>query len=296
MNPKSIADEIIVAFAEDRRPIRVVDLAVQILREKSRTIQVADAQEIAERGLPRLISRLKAHVSKCADEGRHCRFEFTLEDSFEYIQGSRCIRPTDSDHLASAKHMRNHFSEYQKLLSDLNPWQFEATCVGVLELFGCKNPIITPRSNDQGIDFFGELSMTGRLDVKFHLPGPDRRLKAWIVGQAKHYRGAVSTLNLRELVGSVKLAQYGSFADERGLGSKLSIRLCDPVYYLFMTSGVLTRDTERLAESSGVIALDGDSLADILASAQVGVRNGSFTRTAAMDWVQSHLCQSGNAG
>ena len=291
MNAKAIADSIIGSFAEDRRPIRVFDVAVEILQEiGAGKATLDDSQELAERIVDRVKNRLRAHANKCAEEGRYCRYEFTLTGSLDYIQGSRRVRPTDSARLAEAKRLRKSLSEYRKFLTDLNFWEFEAACAGVLELLGCSTLTITRRANDQGIDFFGRLNLTGRLDVEFHIPGPDRRFTAWVVGQAKHYSGRVSTMNLRELVGSVKLAQFGSFADGgRALGTDLKIRICDPIYYLFMTSGILTRDAEILAEASGVIALDGDSMADILAGAKVGVRSERFDASAAMEWLQYYL-------
>ncbi|WP_162625339.1 restriction endonuclease [Mycolicibacterium llatzerense] len=283
-----VAQQIVTTFTEDQPPVRLVDVIVDIcvsLDQHGRNIDYH--QEWAERNTERVSDRLREHLSRCAGEGQPCRFEFTSPDTFEYVNGSVHVRPGDSQELANAKLARSRLAEYRSFLRDLDNRQFEAVCVGFLEILGCSDPTLTRRSGDQGVDFYGKLELTGRLATRFHLPGPDRRFAAWLVGQAKHYAGTVSTFNLRELVGSVVLAQSGTFADDGRALSGLTIRLCDPIFYLFLTTGTLTQDSRRLADASGIIALDGEAIAATLADTNIGISGSSFSLPDALAWVDS---------
>lgn len=283
-----VAQQIVDFFAEDQPPVRLIDAIVDIcvsLDERGRSIDFH--QEWAEKNAQGVSERLREHLNRCAGEGQPCRFEFTSPDTFEYINGSAHVLPGDSEALAGAKIARSRLSQYRAFLRGLDNRQFEAVCVGFLDILGCADPTITRRSGDQGVDFYGQLKLEGRLATRFHLPGPDRRFAAWIVGQAKHYAGSVSTFNLRELVGSVVLARSGTFADDGRALSGLTIRLCDPIFYLFLTTGTLTQDSRKLTDASGIIALDGEAIAATLADANIGIKDGSFSLPDAFAWVDS---------
>jgi restriction endonuclease Mrr len=96
-------------------------------------------------------------------------------------------------------------------------------------------------------------------------------LSVWLVGQAKHYeKTAVSTRDIRELVGSVILAQSKTFAGKKDPLERLELRVCDPVVYFFITTGRFTRDSKELLNRSGVVAMDGVQLSVFLADNLAG--------------------------
>jgi hypothetical protein len=141
-------------------------------------------------------------------------------------------------------------------------------------------------SNDQGIDFFGQLSLGGRLDNASVLPSVDRKLKVWMVGQAKHYQKTqVATPDLRELVGSIQLAKAKAFADGGVALQGLDMKVCDPVFYLFFTTGTISRDGYVLLKESGMNYMNGSQVATFLADNGIGMIEGRFDDVSARAWI-----------
>lgn len=147
---------------------------------------------------------------------------------------------------------------------------------------------LSPRSGDQGIDFYGRLNFEGRLKQIYMLPSIDRRLRVWLIGQAKHYKSAkVSTPDVRELVGSIELARSRIHAGSRGL-TGLEIAPCDPIFYLFFTTGEISRDGWQLLERSGAIGLDGRMVASFLADSGMGLVDGEFDSISLNSWLNGY--------
>ena len=120
-------------------------------------------------------------------------------------------------------------------------------CSGLLKVIGVDKPITTKYSADEGIDFYGKLKLEKFVFSEHHFPGVQQQLDCWLIGQAKHYLNLdVSTVEIRELVGSVELAKARAFGS---IGEKyldLQVRVCDPVFYLFFTTGRLTSASWQL--------------------------------------------------
>jgi len=120
------------------------------------------------------------------------------------------------------------------------------------------------------------------------LPGFYTTLSVWLVGQAKHYKETkVATPDIRELVGSVELARARAFAKPASLPN-LEMRLCDPVFYLFFTTGKISRDGWALMKASGVVGMDGAMIAAFLADHDVGCSGGTFAASLFEAWVVSY--------
>lgn len=288
--PSRAAELVIAEFDETRPPIEARDLLVELTLTDPGYSNAArsEVEALAERWVGNFLERLQRELSDSNTRGQHCRFAFN-ESSESMLQGSCFVTPTDSDGVRAAKLSRARIPGYRRLLRELSPREFEGVCRGVLELLGCDQPVLTPRSSDQGIDFYGRLRLQGRLGRKFELPSLDLRFSTWLVGQAKHYGGKASTPDLRELVGSVELARSGVSSDDGRALEGLTLRLCDPVFYLFLTTGTLTRDATIVTERSGVIALDGDAVAALLADCEVGTVDGTLDDGELRGWVLSQL-------
>ena len=80
-----------------------------------------------------------------------------------------------------------------------------------------------------------------------------------------------------------------AFADDGSALPSLNMRVCDPVFYLFMTTGRLSSQIQRLVEASGIIALDGDSIAALLADSEIGIIDGTFDSDSMNHWIDGHL-------
>lgn len=144
---------------------------------------------------------------------------------------------------------------------------------------------VSRRSADQGVDFFGRVPFGEIMKPSAIGSGAERQLKLWLVGQAKNYSASqVSTKDIRELVGSVNLARSKTYAGSIDPLSKLEMRTCDPVFFLFFTTGKLSKDAWSLLSKSGVVAMDGAQLAVFLADHGVGVVNGRFDEVEFRNW------------
>jgi hypothetical protein len=133
-------------------------------------------------------------------------------------------------------------------------------------------PFVTQASGDQGVDFFGKVNF-GRFVRGTSELGPiTPDLSIWIVGQAKRVKTTkITTAVIRELVGSVELAKSKISADGGRALTDLTVRVCEPIFYFVVTSGVFTAGSQTLMEEAGVIGFDGDRLAAFLADNGVGL-------------------------
>lgn len=248
------------------------------------------AAEFADRHADAVLVELQTALALAEEDVSFTRFAFNTADE-SHVQGSSFVQPNEENTpVAEAKRKRLDFSSYADFLRKLTWREFEGCCKGILGLLGCADPTLTAGSNDQGVDFFGQLTLEGRLDNFSELPGIDRRLGVWMVGQAKHYTETrVSTPDLRELVGSVELARAGAFADG-GIALKgFHPRVCDPVFYLFFTTGTISSDGRILLKESGVVSMDGSQIAVFLSDNGIGLVDGAFDRATALAWVTSNV-------
>lgn len=248
-----------------------------------------EAAEMVAPWIGRVDSGLRVHLFEFERDGRVVRFAFNTVSPY-LIQGAAYAEKSDSDSVKVMKAGRAQSAKVGEFLRSLTPVEFEALCRGVLEIFGCSDPSLTASSKDQGIDFYGQLSLAGKLQNASALPSVDQRFRVWIVGQAKHYVATkVATPDLRELAGSVELAKTRTFADfGRGL-EKLQIAALDPVFYLFITTGQISSDAWTLLRRSGMLALDGSMLEQFLAENHVGYDGAEFSHVGIRDWLERQL-------
>lgn len=250
-----------------------------------------EAVELGEKWEIAFLKRLRDEVNRCRDEGHP--FFVTVNSSSPYlIQGAAFIEPHDPPNIQESKRRRANSGAYLMTLRALSPRDFEALCVGVLAQLGVADYKLTKASADEGIDFFGRLRLADFLDADPAFPGIEQQLSVWMVGQAKHYQEtSVSTPDVRELVGSVELAKAKVFGAAASVNhySTLSIRPCDPIFYLFLTTGVLTRNTQLLLKGSGVIGMHGEMIAQFLSSHDIGTSAGMFDPPAFSLWLSKFV-------
>jgi hypothetical protein len=284
-----VVTHIVTAFDLSAKPERIVAVVAVMAREVLR-LDEEPAAEWAAGEVAAIESELQAALAVIRANGGHPRFEFN-QSSPDHLQGSSFVAPAErGTPVEGAKLRRLDRDQYAAFLANLTWREFEASCRGILRLLGSTAPVLTKESGDQGIDFYGEVSLEGRLENASELPGIDSRLSVWMVGQAKHYpRGKVSTPELRELVGSVQLARSGASADGGVALAGFRPRVCDPIVYLFFTTGQISRDGRRLLDESGVVGMDGEQLAIFLSDNKVGAPTGTFDASAAGAWIAECL-------
>ena len=202
------------------------------------------------------------------------------------IQGVAFVEPSDLADLRESNERRASFDKYIPILRALDPDDFEALCAGILSLLGVDDPKITRRSADEGIDFYGCLDIGKMLLAGDKLPSVEKQLSVWLIGQAKRYdKATASTFHVRELVGSIELAKGRAFSGVGENYDNLRIRVCDPVFYLFFSTGHITAPTWKLVTKSGVIAMDAHMLAWFLAGHEIGYRHGQLDKDEFRSWV-----------
>lgn len=158
---------------------------------------------------------------------------------------------------------------------------------------GASFATITPHSNDQGIDFYGRLSLGQFQDT----PTPFLKLAHDVVllfvGQAKHYPNrALGPDVVRELIGAVSLARTKTFSkDDTNFFPELDLKPFSPLVTLLLTTGTITTGATQLAESAGIIARSGLQISVFLADKGVGTvtveGETNFDKQRFFDWLDS---------
>lgn len=269
----------------DSPPRRASKWLTEICLTKGWAVNESEASEAAERWERRFIEYLRDDLDDLERRGRFSPYKFNSAAT-NALQGSAYPEPNDSDEIKQAKARRARFKQYEEGLRRLTPEHFEAMCAGLLDLLGVRKPVLTPYVADEGIDFFGQLHLEDSALQTSQFPGIQSRLSVWMVGQAKHYiDNRVSTPDVRELVGSVELAKGGAYSTEYDKYPNLGMRVCDPVFYLFFTTGRISSDSWQLLDNSGVIGMDGQMVAAFLADHDIGVESEEFDYERLLAWV-----------
>ena len=213
----------------DAAPMRAVDILVHIILAKNWHANANDAREEAEKWERRFLNQVATAIRQADSIGRILPFAFN-SSSDDTLQGCAFVEPNDQPDVVAAKATLLRRSFYIDAFKTLTPSSFESLCAGVLAQLGVAAPRKTPETRDEGIDFYGRLSLETMLRGSQVFPGPERQFSVWMVGQAKHFKAEdVSTLEIRELVGSMLLARTRTFSSRPERYSDLTIRTCDPV-------------------------------------------------------------------
>lgn len=267
------------------RPRPMGELLLEAVAEEC-NISPDDAAELAEGLADGVLEELVAIEAEAASSGIACTFTFSSLGT-HLIQGSAHSDPGLDARINGARRMRAASPYVQEYLNTLTPRQFEFLCRGVLHLLGCASPQVTSRSADQGLDFYGRLSVGDILSHAELMTSLHRDLTAWVAGQAKHTpNGRVDTHEVRHMVGSVAMARAGVLARGGETLQGFAPRFVEPVYVAIFTTGTFSRDARGLASRSGVITLDGVQLATFLCDHGVGLdADGEFAAERARAWL-----------
>lgn len=255
-------------------PVRLVEAIAVALQDLGLPeIQAAEKAERWEAPVRKLIEEEETKPNP----------KLAIVASAEHLVAGYChINPLDSPEVATAKLSRLNIAPLLQEIRRLSFKEFEQFGACVLKELGAKSPRVTRQSNDQGIDFYGVLS----LGQNSFLPPPFGQLahdvRLLFAGQAKHYAVThpVGPELIRELVGSVSLARYKAFTDintELFEGKDIELLPFNPLVVLFFTTGRFTSGALELAQKSGVIAKSGEELAVFLADKGIGMRNDKST-------------------
>ena len=244
-------------------------------------------EELAEKWRRPFKSRVRNAIEEARRNSHFHRYELNIAND-DYIQGSCYIEPNDDQSVRAAKARRANVFAYVDEFENLTHAEFETLSGRVLSLFKVEEGFVTKASADQGIDFFGRVPFGEVIKPTAISPGAEKQLKLWLVGQSKHFKQTqVSTKDIRELVGSVSLAKSKVYAGSKDPLSRLRMRTCDPVFFLFLTTGRISRDAMDLLNKSGVVAMNGEQLAMLLADHGVALVDNNFNAANFRAWLEA---------
>ena len=196
--------------------------------------------------------------------------------SNRFVLGSCCIETGDSTAVQAAKRARRYKPELLDAIRNLTFDEFERFGSRILHELGATMIRVTPQSNDQGIDFYGVLSIgeLGHVDPAICQLTHDIRLR--FAGQAKHYPTTpIGPDVVRELIGAIELARYKVYTSEPDLFEDFDLRPFRALLAMLFTTGRFTSGALELGEKAGIILRDGEQLAVFLADRAVGVRESA---------------------
>lgn len=294
------AEELLpTVLAIDSQPRPATEWLKVIILSEGWASSPIQAAELAARWEKPFLKRLRRAYGHLTESGRVCQFSFNTSSDY-VLQGAAFIEQgVDSAEVKEAKRRRARLKAYVEMITELTPTEFEWLCRGILREMGATCVCLTPATGDEGIDFYGRLPLQALLAAPPVFPSVWTQLEVWLVGQAKHYRmSQVATPEIRELVGSVTLARARTFSEgDADKYSGLSIKVCEPVYFLFFTTGLISADGWRLLQRSGVVGMDGMMVADFLAGRGIALDGSGCPGEAELiAWVRNHGPGRGSTG
>lgn len=285
--PVAISRILLDSYKLDGQPQRLHEAISDIIYDNKWAVSRSFASERAEQLLDNVISTLQNELNELNELGRPSRLAFN-SSSYLFIQGSCFVQPNDPSDLAEKKRRRSRSDDYYNALVELTWGDFELLCGKIIELLGVQAPIVTKRASDEGIDFYGKLNLDSIFYPNNLIPNVQKQLSVWLVGQAKRYTTtSVGTPDIRSLVGSITLGRSNVYSTKQHPYPDLNIRVGDPVFALFFTTGSISSRAWRLIQNSGVIGMDGEMLAAFLADHRIGIDSESFRRDIFIDWLKN---------
>ena len=191
----------------------------------------------------------------------------------EIVHGSSYVFADDEEEIRQAKLNRVSVADIWAHIRSLNFSLFERFGKSVLRELGCTTSRVTSHAGDQGIDFYGELSVGSLVGVNPALSKLMHETKVKVVGQAKHYPNAsIGPAVVRELVGALSLSRTQTFSKMNlDLLSEIQLRPFSPLVAMLFTTGGFTKGARYLADQAGLVVFSGWQLAVFLADRSIGL-------------------------
>jgi hypothetical protein len=140
-------------IALDAGPVEATLLITRICLAEGWYDDLATAQEKAELWAEGYLEYLRRELNAATQWSRPVRF--AINSSSEYlVQGACFVEPNDPQDIQAAKRNRLYYLHHLEWLRGLSPEAFECVCRGVITMIGVTDARLTPRSGDQGIDFY----------------------------------------------------------------------------------------------------------------------------------------------
>jgi restriction endonuclease Mrr len=208
------------------------------------------------------------------------------------VVGSCWVDPVDTQAIAAAKQARVHVQEILAALRALTVDQFECFGSRILRELGAEQVEVTRRSGDNGVDFYGFLSLGGIMQHPPAICQLAHNIQLLFAGQAKHYpNNTIGPATVREMIGAIALARFGVYSSEPDFFEAFKLLPYNPLLVLLFTTGRFTKGAMEIADSAGVIARSGEQLAIFLADRNVGMEMNegvtTFVPERFLEWLNA---------
>lgn len=264
----------------------------QVLEEEMRRhfhLLPIRAAEQAERLEERVRRRIAEKQRKMEKEGT-IPVVIVHHANTRWVVGSCWVDPGDHQAISAAKQGRVHAQQILDALRNLTADQFERFGSRILRELGAEQVQVTRRSGDNGVDFYGFLSLGGIIQHPPAICQLAHNIQLLFAGQAKHYpNNPIGPATVREVIGAIALARFKVFSSEPDFFEAFKLLPFNPLIALLFTTGRFTKGAMELAEASGIIARSGEQLATFLADRNIGVAVNdevtSFEPDLFTDWL-----------
>lgn len=288
MTPKAVVDAIEFRLGVTGAPCQLRDSIEHELLERG--MDAVTAAETVDRIRGKVALEISRRHDFCRKMGEIAILHLRGSGD-ELVHGSSYVFLDDKDDIKKSKLNRVSARHIKDYIRGLSFSQFESFGRSVLRELGCSLARVTPHAGDQGIDFYGELSIGSLLRADPAILKLMHETRVTLIGQAKHYPNAsIGPSTIRELVGALSLSRTQTFSKvDVDLFSDVHLRPFSPVVAMLFTTGDFTKGARFLALQAGIIAFSGWQLAVFLADRGVGLvgdeNNGEFNPTVFNDWL-----------
>ena len=209
LGPKAVFDLMLLRLSADAKPRSIESIVREILSDAANGWNL-DQFEMDDKVYdysPKVKDYINEHFNTAQRKGRQPQIQLNPSDDTK-VQGALLIIPADTPEIKEQKQKRLSLPDYLACMQALSFRDFEIFCQKVLGLLGVPNPKASRYQKDEGIDFYGELSLGDLVGHGAFFTAFESRVKIWLVGQAKHYSDTkVVTPDVRELVGATYLGR-----------------------------------------------------------------------------------------
>jgi hypothetical protein len=272
MNPKAVLSRLEAEIGINGSPRRLRD-AIEFELKAHFGVGILRSAELAEQleiPVRKLIEKIKLEKQ----QGGALPILALSSITPRTVMGSCWVEPSDLPEVTSAKLRRLHVEPLLNEIKSLTFNEFEVFGARVLKELGASIVRVTPHADDQGIDFYGVLSIgaLGNIPTSFSQLAHDVKIR--FAGQAKHYpNSSIGPNIIRELVGAISLARYKLFTSKADLFEDLELLAFNPLLAMIFTTGRFTSGARELTRKAGIIARSGEQLAVFLADRGVGMQD-----------------------
>lgn len=272
LTPKAIVDALERRISVIGSPSQLRDAIEQQMLING--YSAASAAELCDRNTKKVAAEIRRRLEERHDRGEIATLHLRGIDD-EIVHGSSFIFSDDTAAIKIIKLNRACAQRIYEYIRKLTFSQFEVFGRSVLRELGCRTAKITPHAGDQGIDFYGDLSIGGIIGADPAILKLMHETIVVIVGQAKHYPNVpIGPSVVRELVGSLSLSKTYTYSrDSIDLLDGVELRPFSPLMALLFTTGDFTKGARTLAKRAGLIAFSGLQLSVFLADKGIGLES-----------------------